>query len=386
MKKKTNRKIIGMAIFALLFVMTSLVIVSAEFWACKEYREVVNYCDNYKPSRTCLQTMGCSYCMSVYDEVKDCFVHGSWPVCQNLDPECGTYGTGTIDTEPPVLIINSPIEGEIYKSRSVLLDFSTDTKADVSYFDLINGRGRTTGVCRNCFSYSRSRSFKEGYNHIRFEAKDMLGNPVYEEVTFFVDSKKPRISRVEPRRGFASGEFEIQFQEDNPFELIIHYGNHLGYKDHEVNITSECVLDRTRYKCNTNIDLKEYDGTNIFYTVKLKDIADNTVESRRPTELTVDMTFPVILNPTTLFEQGEGRYSRYVTFNVDVTEQNLEKVYYTYKDYRGNDRDKTLCTRLKDNVCEKRLSFREGHYDITLKVIDEAGNFIGEPLSFDVEY
>ena len=38
---------------------------------------------------------------------------------------------------------------------------------------------------------------------------------------------------------------------------------------------------------------------------------------------------------------------------IAITEENFDKVYYTYTDSRGNERDRTLCTRLKNNVCEK---------------------------------
>ena len=51
-----------------------------------------------------------------------------------------------------------------------------------------------------------------------------------EEITFFTDSVLPRIYSTQPTRGFADGNFMVQFVEQNPVSLTLNYGNSgIGY-------------------------------------------------------------------------------------------------------------------------------------------------------------
>ena len=57
------------------------------------------------------------------------------------------------------------------------------------------------------------------------------------------------------------------------------------------------------------MDLEDYDGQVIDYTFELEDIAGNIGVQRRPVSLEVDTTFPVLNNPESFWEQGEGEAS-----------------------------------------------------------------------------
>jgi len=376
--EKTMGKTIAIIGLLFLIVILSLSYMSASRLLCLTYGQ------SLPSGYTCWSDQCINIC------VDDSNYHTNPAYCYGYGA-CDVFeGGGNLggDTTPPEVSITSPNNEQLISSRSVLFDFEFNEPSSIYYLDHKYGRNRWKRICSNCGNgYSRKVSFKDGFNKITLKFIDRNENYVEFDREFTVDSRKPRISREEPRRGFADGNFKIQIQEENPKELIINYGNIAkGRQDHVVDIANNCTLNRGRYTCDTYIDLKDYDGTNIFYTTKLTDVVGSVVESRRPIELTVDMTFPKINNQDDLWSQGEGRYSRYITFSVDVTEQNFEKVYYTYKDSRGNYRDRTLCTRLKDGVCEKKVSFREGNYDLMLKVIDEAGNEIGTPLSFEMKY
>ncbi|MFA4953069.1 MAG: hypothetical protein WC584_02510, partial [Candidatus Pacearchaeota archaeon] len=187
---------IGMILMAIVLINFA----SAEFWACFDKGEVTHYCNNYKPDKTCSDSGGCVRCMSVYREAENCYIHGVWPDCLRVTQECSTgNGSGTtIDTTPPVITLTSPLNGSFYNSRSVVFSFELNEGADVYYSDLINGRGRWISVCSNCESNFGKRSFSEGLNELIIKAEDNSGNEAYKNVSFFVDSRDPRILKTLP--------------------------------------------------------------------------------------------------------------------------------------------------------------------------------------------
>ena len=259
--QKTNKKAI-LGILALLSVLT-LSIVSAEFWACFDYGQRINYCDDLyepdKPDKTCDSSGGCTMCMSVYREADNCYGHGSWPKCLDLSPgTCSIFYSndtdGEIDTAPPVISLNYPELNNVYTSRSTLVEFSLDEKADVFYRDLDDTKGWTK-ICNECSpgnpSYSSKRSFDEGLNNIGFKAVDVVGNEAYLDRSFFIDSEEPKITKTLPKKGFADGNFYVQFKEENPTSLVMHYGNDIiGMKTRDVNVGTECYEERGKHYCD----------------------------------------------------------------------------------------------------------------------------------------
>jgi hypothetical protein len=190
---------------------------------------------------------------------------------------------------------------------------------------------------------------------------------------------KPRILREEPKDGFTSGDFSIQFREDNPESLFMTYGDvNPGFNVHEIDIDNECQLERGRYYCDTHINLSGYDGHEILYWVTLTDIAGTQTDSKKHNGLDVDTTSPVINSLVHTIQ------NRYVNFVVNVTEENFDEVTYSYIDTNGRTREGRLCSRLKNGICERRLSFRPGHFDVSIQVLDKAGNSVGQDVSFDV--
>ena len=389
-KEKTNTKK-ALIIAALIVSLAAVIIittsfVSAEFWTCVQNKQVINYCNNYKPSKTCAASNGCTYCMSQYNATADCYVHGVWPKCNQIPQVCsnsgGSGGNVTIDSEPPILAINSPLNGTIFNSRTILLNLDVNEKSDIYYTDLDTGRGRWTPVCNDCFDYDRTRSFKEGLNNLQFKARDVVGNTAFVNVSFFIDSSKPRILKTLPKNDFGSGDFMIQFKEKNPTNLLITYGDtNPGFNVHQLDIGNECQLDNNngKYTCNTNIDLSAYDGKEIVYWANLTDVANTTVNSKKPTKVMVDTTFPVIndLNYTLV--------KRNFNLKLNITEQNFDETVFSYTDpSNGKLREGKVCSRLKNGICERKMSLKIGHYDMSVQVLDEAGNSVGQVVSFDV--
>jgi hypothetical protein len=360
---------------SLLFVLLMIQLAGAEFWACFDKGDRIDYCNPLVRDRSCGASSGCVYCMSEYDENRECYNQGNWMKCNSLEQECG-LGESDIDSDPPNMTVNSPEQGSLHTSRSVLLDIELSEEGSIYYLDNINGRGRWRRLSSRGESYSRRRGFRDGFNNITFKATDSQGAMSYVERTFFVDSRDPRISRTEPRRGFADGNFHIQFTEENPEELILFYGNSIRQK--AVDLENDCYEYRRRQYCDVSVDLDYFDGQEIGYWFELTDVVGN-VDKSREVEVDVDTSFPVVNYINYTIDR------RYVEFEISVDDDNFDEV--NYIDYSDRSpRERRLCSRLREGICESRKSFREGHHEIDLTIMDEAGNSVSESISFDIDY
>ena len=364
---------------AVFLVMLVLPAVSAEFWACFSKGEHINYCNPLVPDRTAPNS-GYLLCMSEYKPSQDCYNQGNWLACNQLTPDCSNQpgGTPTLDSNPPIITLLSPSQDHVYSSRSILLDILLNEQSKITYLDNINGKGRWKNVCKNCLSYSKKRSFKEGLNDLTFRAIDNNNNPSFESVQFYIDSKKPRINKLEPRKGFASGFFEIQFTEANPESLILNYGNIFqGFNSHSVDIQSECIPNKKKQKCTTFVDISQYNGQNIEVWAVLTDMAQ--VQALSKTNfLKVDITPPIINSLTHIINK------RKVEVTLDITEPNFDEAKYIVDQGSSRARWKRFCSRLRNNECTKKISLRSGFHNIDIQVFDEAGNSAGRSIQVNV--
>ena len=373
MKQKTSLIIVSaILVFAIL---VNINLASAEFWACFGQGEQVNFCNPSIPDRTCGTTL-CKYCMKTFNEENQCYSSGNFNICNTLGGECGVFGGGNLDAEPPILTLSSPVENEIYKERKVLVDFEINEKATV-YFMNSEDNGRWIKICDKCLDYFRERSFDEGLNNLTFRVVDVVGNENNFNLSFFVDSKDPRILKTDPRNGFASGNFNVQFKEENPTNLTLTYGNNIsGYLSQELNLETECNENKGKIICNTDVNLDNYDGEEIEYQFILTDIAGNFDESKKR-NLDVDTTFPILNELNYTIDRSR------VNFFMNITEINFDQVeYIDNSDLRP--RWKILCSRLKEGICEKKISLKTGGHDLSIQVIDDAGNGISQNVNLTI--
>ncbi|MBS3149622.1 hypothetical protein J4455_02920 [Candidatus Woesearchaeota archaeon] len=367
-------KFMIISLFAILLV---LPIAFAEYQLlCLNRGETVRFsmCNPSIPDRTCDSNSGCQYCTNNLGGGVYCPANINQ--CNSLGLSCSYLANASIDREAPIIDLNSPENNEVYNERVINIDIRINEIGDLYYQDNINGRDRWTRLCTDCSSYLGRRSFKEGLNNITFKANDPEGNTNYLNISFYVDSIKPKIIKTEPKRGLTSGNFMIQFREENPESLMIHYGNPInGYLMHEVNL-NDCQENRGKHTCNTNINLNLFNGQIIEYWAHLIDISDSSHETRR-VSISVDTQMPVI---EALNYEIDGRN---VDFDILINEANFDSLdYYDHNESRP--RWRTLCSRLRDNHCIARKSFIEGIHNIDLQVIDKAGNTVAQSTSFTI--
>jgi len=273
-----------------------------------------------------------------------------------------TY-TLNIDTSSPVLVVISP-ENSVYDTRRVRITATTNEKVTMEYSD--NGR-KFKRLCRNCGPYNRTKTFKDGTHTLLIKATDKAGNVAITVLNFEVDSKKPSISRIEPRnKAYTNGSFSIRYTEENVKGVSLFYS---ASPENEA-IIFGCPSGRYVY-CYADVDLSAYDGQQIQYYFVVRDNF-NTIASKTYT-VNVDTTIPILDLISPLDGTDQNR-------RVRLTAEMSEKVMLEYSDNEG--RFKKLCSRC--DFYNRTRYFRTGSHELVVRASDKAGNVAEQSVSFTV--
>lgn len=195
-----------------------------------------------------------------------------------------------------------------------------------------------------------------------------------------LNDKSPRIIRTGPRRNsFTNGEdFFVRYSEEylREVELVVtEIGGDLT--DPQRFQETNCPYGRGK-ECNVFMTLyppKEEQMIEYYFIVK--DMAGNSVRSR-PVLVNYDALPPKINS----FNYDINR--RRVNFIFNITEGNFDKMeYYDHNDPRP--RWKRFCSRLRGDICRVKKGFRTGDHNIDFRVLDMAGNYAEESVSFIIE-
>ena len=297
--------------------------------------------------------------------------HVNYNYCNEISA-CEIFNTSKIDADPPNLTVSSPAEGGVYESTSILLDVKSNEPCSLYYIDNNYDRGRWTRVCASCREYLNKRRFEEGLNNLTIKCIDRSGNKAEIQRTFRVDSRSPKISRTEPTDGFALGTFKVKFKEENPSELWLNFGNTGDFSSKKVSL--DCEEDKRYTVCEVYADLSAYDGEDIQYWFNITDIAGSYDESRIR-ELKVDFSPPVINS----IEIEKDKRTAY--FLINITETNFKEIAYI----EDNERERRLCNKLEDGICEDKASFKDGGHNVTIMARDEAGNEANRSTYFFID-
>jgi hypothetical protein len=365
MKKTTSIFILGIFLF---LVLTSGVYAKTYSKICLNKGETIFFsqCNPGIDDRIC-KSDSCQYC--TYIGSKGFYCPAKINECNGLGLSCSYVGAGWEPdmTDPEILFISFE-EGEVYSSKKHYFTGEADEVVDWYYsYDGVKFKR----ICREEQFCNKKITLKEGQNTLVIKVNDLADNPSEQSVSFSVDSKKPKISKTSPRKGFATGDFEIKFKEQNPKQLILHYNS----EQKIVNLTTNCSSRGAYTYCTTSIDLELIEENYLDYYFELIDIADTTAFSKT-ISLDVDTDFPEINNPDDFLE-FDGKYLK---FNIDITEENLDEVLYIYNDSKGKLKEKRLCSRLKYGMCEKKIRFKDSYTYNSIQVIDEAGNSAGASM------
>lgn len=279
------------------------------------------------------------------------------------------------------LVLNVNEFENISSSTKITLNLSTDKTANFYYLNNLGLRSRWRILCRDAMRCENTIRLREGENEILIKAVDKNGVADIKNKTVFIDSKKPRIRKISPRKGFVNDStlFEIKFTEKNPESLVLHYGNAENPKNKSIDLSS-CMVKRTTYSCNVSsitLELSEFDGEETEYWFNITDDAGNSDNSKKEVYLNVDLTAPKIVD----FKKNV--LGRRVEFLFEVNEDNFDKI--MYKDLADrNPKFKKLCRNLKFGRCFVKKSFKAGDHKLEMVVFDKAGNQEKEFCNFTV--
>lgn len=294
--------------------------------------------------------------------------------CDNKDNDCD----GLIDEENVCnqtnftnqgLSLNNPTVGT-YNERSIMFNLSSQDKfTKLVYSD---NSGRDSSLCTNCYGYTRKKTLSDGNHTLLFKGILSDGKTITNQTSLFIDSKDPQISITKPQsRRFTNGsDFYIKYTEDNCKSLSLTInGNQGGFGG-----GSPCDSGRNVEKFISQ-NISSFDGQEVEYQFIITDIAGNKDESRL-TRIKVDTTAPQIVQFT------NWTIGNYAYFNMTINELNFNKVEYidSYDGTRA--RWRSMCTSLKNNVCYKKINFRDGSHSLNIRITDDAGNAVYRSVSF----
>ncbi len=372
---KRTRRNIGIETGTLIIIILSLAFASAGpvQLLCLERGQQVRFseCNPLIRDKTCTSNYGCQFCVTI--ATSGAYCPANINACNSNQLTCISSVDQNPDVNPPTITLYTPLNDEVYSAKSMFLNLETNENVDLSIRDNTAPEEKWKSLCELCTSYTKKQTFREGRNDITLRAIDLADHITETTVVFYIDSKKPKISKTEPKKGFTSGTFSAIFSEENPTQLMLTYGNFFqGIQSYTFDLINECVLTKNKYQCETTIDLLAYNGQTIEYSFSIEDIAGST-HSSKLTQLTVDSTPPIIHSIDYIpVNNIKGKLT------IAVTETNLADV-----SYRDNGLDnlvwKKLCTKLDmNNQCVKQITISRDTIDIDIQVADEAGNAVAQ--------
>ena len=276
------------------------------------------------------------------------------------------------------LNVNSP-DSEIYGTSKVIFNITTTKKVKLIEYTELNSRNIWTRLCSNCNNYGnstiRTKVFREGMHNLTIRATNSEGFAREKNISFFIDSKAPKIYLSSPKSGrFTDGsDFYVKFIEDNLKDVTLTINKTLSYG------ITDCSKTGKYTECYADIDLSMFEGKEIEYFFSVSD-SIRSVNSK-PVKIKVDSLKPTlnIISP-----ENNGNYSKKILFEVQVNESNFKSLKYAYES-NGAERIVSLCTRLLNNTCKITKSFIPGNYSITIIAEDKSGHMAGTNVEFKVK-
>ncbi|MFH0978918.1 MAG: hypothetical protein V1837_06490 [Candidatus Woesearchaeota archaeon] len=294
--------------------------------------------------------------------------------CSGIPMSCTYTPPGennTIDVQPPVINVSSPVNNAVYSGRSVPFNIRTNEISNIAYLNNIDPRRGYSQLCTNCKTFSKVVGFSDGLNNITIRVTDKSGNSAYKTVVFTVDSKKPVIKGILPKAGvYTNGQFSIKYDEENLVRITLVWKGISGVPNQVAKTNCPKGIGQT---CNFTVTGLPQGAISFYF--KVQDVAQEIQSSE--ISVLVDTVAPVI---TRISPQPSPYAEKAVLFDLTIS----EPVTLTYIDNSiVKPVWKPLCT--KCSVYGKKVSFGEGNHTVTIKAVDPAGNVDTEYVSFFVD-
>ena len=292
----------------------------------------------------------------------DCLSGDAQPQCSCQD------GDGGVDSDPPIITFNSPVDGATYNDEDVLLDVSTNEMASSMKRAFDEESLRT--LCGNCNHATMTKTrMGDGLHTVRVQAKDLAGNIAEEEISFIVDTKVPVIHAVMPgQNAYVASEpqeFKVVYTESSVQSIKLFYKKQ-GAAPYSFVIFSGCSNGETQ-ECVGMVDLSSYsqgDVLNVYVQVTdVVNVAESSVMS-----LTVDDGLAEL--PFTIVSPSDGSVSN--TRNVNFEFQ----AYVPTKEFLISKNGGAFTSICKNDCMHftKAVSLVDGENEVTVRLIDTSSN------------
>lgn len=287
-----------------------------------------------------------------------------------IDNDCDGL-TDLFDTANcTALQILSPA-GKNYKTKNILLNLVGGNFVQEIHYKFLDNDGKESSgrLCTKCSSYNKTKSFKDGTYSATFFVSANKTILAQKNVTFLVDSTKPKIKSVYPKKGWVNGSFSVTLSEENLLTVILYYNSTRKI----LNKSGECSTEDSEITCLTKVNLRSFENKQIPFWFEITDVANNSGASKSAS-LSVDTVAPNITKLNITAVPGK------INFWINVSELNFDNLYYT--DLNSSKvSEKVLCSKLKQNICEVKKSFSSGIHSIDLRISDAADNSYKKRIS-----
>ncbi len=275
--------------------------------------------------------------------------------CSFLD---GSAGGGSVDPNPPTLVINTPSNGETYDSGRVIFDLSVDSASRIEYRSLTDTSWHK--LCDGCTKYNRHVSVEEGQNQIIIKATKFSNNMETEKtITFNVDSKVPECKSSTPLNNqYSNGKFTVEYSEANLDKVELYYMGQADTSYKKVLLTCLPGEDQT---CSANVNLDQYKNSQVLYYFNVCDKA--SCDSCKSQIVKVTSNTPPVLTVAPIPSLSTDK-----KILLDIQADKLVSMYYI-DNSDIEQKPKTLCKNC--NSYNKLRSFNDGEWDITIYAEDE---------------
>jgi hypothetical protein len=200
-----------------------------------------------------------------------------WLICGDacLQDFSTTFGDMSLKFD-----VYSPVEKD-YNISSIYINVTANQRLKEIRYSF-NG-GKDTILCKDCNGVYKRLKVKEGQNQLKFTLLDYTGESHEKVINFFVDSKKPKISRIYPSGKYISSivNFEIKYTEDYLKSITLFYGTSEPLESKEL---AGCFSGKNRV-CRIQVDLTQFSGKQIKYYFVVEDRTHQEVS--RPQYATV---------------------------------------------------------------------------------------------------
>jgi len=256
----------------------------------------------------------------------------------------------------------------LYESRRI--DFDINSTIQLEILELIDyfGDNEWDGLCEDCKSHQGSRIFRDGKHNLTIRGRND-GKEAFAFVSFLVDTKNPVIHTMNPRGNrFTNGSnFYVQYTEENCKSVLLEVFGFGGIGNKTAS-REPCKSGRSKNE-SFSLNLTDFNNQEVSYQFTVYDISEKKTRSRF-IKVRVDTTPPKINNPHNMINRTARSYAY---LKINITEINLDKV--EYKDLNDpRARWRTACTRLREDICERRIRLTGYSPKLAIRVLDEAGN------------